>query len=118
MLFTGVPFHMCAPPDRPAHVPPGGATSAQFACGKFALRALSQSIAKAYGAHGIHACHVRLDCLLDTPKYQEKYKEMYEANKMGCTDDIADTYFAIHEQSPLGWSNEIDIRPFQEGWSC
>ena len=29
----------------------------------------------------------------------------------------ADTYFAIHEQSPLGWSNEIDIRPFQEGWS-
>lgn len=33
---------------------------------------------------------------------------------MGCTDDIAETYFALAQQSPLGWSNEIDIRPFQE----
>ena len=34
--------------------------------------------------------------------------------RMGCTDDIAETYFALAQQSPLGWSNEIDIRPFQE----
>lgn len=33
--------------------------------------------------------------------------------RMGCTDDIAETYFALAQQSPLGWSNEIDIRPFQ-----
>lgn len=41
------------------------------------------------------------------------------SGRMGCTDDIAETYFALAQQSPLGWSNEIDIRPFQEtcrGW--
>eukprot|EP00747_Dinoflagellata_sp_TGD_P039186 gnl/TRDRNA2_/TRDRNA2_140115_c0_seq2.p1 gnl/TRDRNA2_/TRDRNA2_140115_c0~~gnl/TRDRNA2_/TRDRNA2_140115_c0_seq2.p1 ORF type:complete len:219 (+),score=50.71 gnl/TRDRNA2_/TRDRNA2_140115_c0_seq2:188-844(+) len=96
----------------------GGATTAQFACGKHALRALSQSVAKEYGKQGIHAVHVRLDCILDTPGYQVKMPEMYKENKMGCTDDIAETYYSLHEQSPLGWSNEIDIRPFQEGWSC
>ncbi|CAE7648284.1 yoxD [Symbiodinium sp. CCMP2592] len=96
----------------------GGSGTAQFACGKHALRALSQSIAKEYGKQGIHAVHVRLDCVLDTPGYQKKMPEMYAAHKMGCTDDIAETYFALAQQSPLGWSNEVDIRPFQEGWSC
>jgi hypothetical protein len=43
---------------------------------------------------------------------------MMSANQLACTDDIAETYFAIYQQSPLGWSNEIDIRPYQEGWSC
>ena len=66
----------------------------------------------------MHAVHVRLDALLDTPAYQERYAEAYAANKLASTDDIAETYFALYEQSPLGWSNEIDIRPFQEGWSC
>jgi len=96
----------------------GGATTAQFACGKHALRALSQSIAKEYGKQGVHAAHVRLDALLDIPAYREQYAEAYAANKLASTDDIAETYFALHEQSPLGWSNEIDVRPFQEGWSC
>eukprot|EP00445_Apocalathium_hangoei_P016272 CAMPEP_0203892566 /NCGR_PEP_ID=MMETSP0359-20131031/35739_1 /ASSEMBLY_ACC=CAM_ASM_000338 /TAXON_ID=268821 /ORGANISM="Scrippsiella Hangoei, Strain SHTV-5" /LENGTH=252 /DNA_ID=CAMNT_0050814557 /DNA_START=28 /DNA_END=783 /DNA_ORIENTATION=- len=94
----------------------GGANTAQFACGKHALRALSQSIAKEYGKQGVHAVHVRLDCILDTPGYQRQHAEMYKAHKMGCTDDIAETYFELSRQSPLGWSNEIDIRPFQEGW--
>ena len=55
----------------------GSATTAQFACGKHALRALSQSIAKEYGKQGVHACHVRLDALLDTPTYRERYADMY-----------------------------------------
>lgn len=96
----------------------GGNGTAQFACGKHALRALSQSIAKEFGKQGIHSVHVRLDAVLDTPGSQKKMPEMYAAHKMGCTDDIAETYFALAQQSPLGWSNEIDIRPFQEGWSC
>jgi NAD(P)-dependent dehydrogenase (short-subunit alcohol dehydrogenase family) len=96
----------------------GSANMAEFACGKHALRALSQSIAKEHGKQGIHACHVRLDALLDTPGYVAKFPEMFAANKMASTDDIAETYYHVFEQSPLGWSNEIDIRPFQEGWSC
>lgn len=96
----------------------GGANTAMFACGKHALRALSQSIAKEYGQQGVHACHVRLDAILDTPGYQQRFPDMHAANKLACTDDIAETYYSLYQQSPLGWSNEIDIRPFQEGWSC
>jgi NAD(P)-dependent dehydrogenase (short-subunit alcohol dehydrogenase family) len=95
----------------------GGANTAQFACGKFALRALSQSLAKAYASEGIHACHVRLDCILATPSYQEKHKEMFDAGKMADTDAVAETYYQLHLQSMLALSNEIDIRPNQEGWS-
>lgn len=95
----------------------GTATTAQFACGKFALRALSQSIAKEYGKQGVHACHIRLDCGLDTPSNVARYPQAVEGNKFGVTADIAESYYAMYEQSPLGWSNEIDIRPFQEGWS-
>ena len=61
---------------------------------------------------------MRLDALLDTPAYQQRYADMMSANQLACTDDIAETYFAIYQQSPLGWSNEIDIRPYTEGWTC
>jgi hypothetical protein len=60
---------------------------------------------------------VRLDCQLDTPGQQAGQPEAHAANKLACTDDIAESYFNIHAQSMLGLSNEIDIRPFQEGWS-
>ena len=59
----------------------GSSGTAQFACGKFALRALSQSIAKEFGKQGIHSVHVRLDCVLDTPGYQKKMPDMYAAHK-------------------------------------
>merc|ERR1711865_574064 len=93
----------------------GSAGTAQFAAGKFALRALSQSIAKEHSKDGVHVCHVRLDCQLDT--YATRNPEAHAANKFAITEDIAETYYSIHEQSLMGMSNEIDIRPFQEGWS-
>ena len=96
----------------------GGAKTGQFACGKHALRALSQSVAKGYGSRGIHACHVRLDCVLATPSYKERFPEMHATDRLASTDDIAETYVSIHEQSPMGWTNEIDIRPYTEAWSC
>ena len=65
----------------------GSAKCAQFAAGKHALRALSQSVAREYSAQGIHCCHVRLDCILDTPGYVTKYPAMQEVSEYGarCT---------------------------------
>jgi NAD(P)-dependent dehydrogenase (short-subunit alcohol dehydrogenase family) len=96
----------------------GGAKMAQFACGKFALRGLSQSVAREFQPRGIHAVHVRIDAMLDIPQTRDRMPHQYEAGELGSTDDIADTYYALYQQSPLGLSNEIDIRPFQEKWSC
>lgn len=38
-------------------------------CGKFALRALSQCLAKEYQAFGIHVAHVIIDGVVGPPRY-------------------------------------------------
>jgi len=91
----------------------GSATQPAFSMAKFALRALSQSIAKEYAKHGIHACHIRLDCGLNTPKNLKKYP----AEKLGDVNEIAKTYYHIHTQHKMAWTNEIDIRPHTENWT-
>eukprot|EP00302_Diacronema_sp_CCMP2436_P050048 CAMPEP_0180068762 /NCGR_PEP_ID=MMETSP0985-20121206/10615_1 /TAXON_ID=483367 /ORGANISM="non described non described, Strain CCMP 2436" /LENGTH=95 /DNA_ID=CAMNT_0021999607 /DNA_START=442 /DNA_END=726 /DNA_ORIENTATION=+ len=35
---------------------------------KHALKALGQSIAREYSAKGVHVCHVRVDCAIDSEK--------------------------------------------------
>lgn len=45
----------------------GGTALAAFAAGKFALRALAQSLAREFGPQGIHVSHVIIDGIIDTP---------------------------------------------------
>jgi NAD(P)-dependent dehydrogenase (short-subunit alcohol dehydrogenase family) len=96
----------------------GGSKMAQFACGKFALRGLSQSVAREYQPQGIHVVHVRIDAILDTPSYKARFASQNEAGVLGSCDEIANTYYALYQQSLGCLSNEIDVRPFQEKWSC
>mmetsp|Transcript_23851 Transcript_23851/g.33127 ORF Transcript_23851/g.33127 Transcript_23851/m.33127 type:complete len:261 (-) Transcript_23851:210-992(-) len=93
----------------------GSATSPAFSIAKFGLRSLSQSIAKEFGKNGIHACHIRLDCGLNTPK---NLKKGYPVEKLGDVTEIAKTYYHLHTQSKMAWTNELDIRPHTEKWTC
>lgn len=56
------------------------ANFASFAAGKFALRALSQSIAKEFGPKGVHVAHVIIDGIVDTPV----------AKKLGLNNEVED----------------------------
>lgn len=49
----------------------GSATFATFATGKFALRALSQSLAREFGPQGVHVAHVIVDGVIDIPRTKE-----------------------------------------------
>ena len=60
----------------------GSATNTLYAIGKFGLRALSQSLAKAYSKDGVHIVHMRLDCDLDVPIMREIYGKSFVANNM------------------------------------
>lgn len=60
-----------------------------FAAGKFALRALSQSIAKEFGPRGIHVAHVIVDGIVDTPF----------AKKLGLNNDVEDGRISTEEVS-------------------
>lgn len=62
---------------------------ASFAAGKFALRALSQSIAKEFGPRGVHVAHVIVDGLVDTPM----------AKKLGLGSGVEDGRISTEEVS-------------------
>lgn len=95
----------------------GSATHALYAIGKFGLRALSQSLAKAYSKDGVHIVHVRLDCDLDVPLMREIYGDEFDSNQMANTDDVAKSYWWVHQQPRSAWSNELELRPYTEEWT-
>ena len=95
----------------------GSASFPLYAIGKFGLRALSQSLAKAYAKDGVHVVHVRLDCDLDVPLMREAYGDSFDVRNMANTDDVADTYWWVHQQPRSAWTNEIELRPYTESWT-
>lgn len=46
----------------------GSASFSAFASGKFALRALAQSLAREFGPKGVHVSHVIIDGVIDIPR--------------------------------------------------
>lgn len=59
----------------------------------------------------------RLDCVIDTPGVRQYLGDRYDPTKLANPDDIAETYWTVHEQPKSAWSNEIDIRPYTEEWT-
>lgn len=113
--------------DKSAKYPPTliftGATASikanarmsSFASAKFAMRALSTSIAKEFAPQGVHVAHAVIDGVIDIPRTKEWLKDMPPEAKIGA-DDIAETYWNLHMQSKRGFTNEVDIRPMMEKW--
>ena len=95
----------------------GSHTHPLYAIGKFGLRALSQSLTKAYAKDGVHIVHVRLDCDLDVPLMREAYGDMYDPEKLANPDDVAESYWLTHLQPTSAWSNEVELRPHTEAWT-
>jgi NAD(P)-dependent dehydrogenase (short-subunit alcohol dehydrogenase family) len=96
----------------------GSAKHPLYAIGKFGLRALSQSLAKAYSKDGVHIVHFRLDCDLDVPVMRELYGDKYDPEKMANPADVAEAYWLAYQQPRSAWSNEVELRPYTEVWSC
>ena len=96
----------------------GSGVAPLYAIGKFGLRALSQSLAKAYSKDGVHIVHFRLDCDLDVPLMRELYGDKYNPDELASPDDVAETYWWVHRQPRSAWSNEIELRPCTEVWTC
>ena len=95
----------------------GSATHPLYAIGKFGLRALSQSLARAYSRDGVHVVHMRLDCDLDVPLMRERYGDDLANAQLADPDAVAESYWWAHRQPKSAWSNEIEIRPHTEKWT-
>lgn len=92
----------------------GGARFAAFASAKFALRGLTQSLAREYQPRGIHVAHVILDGIIDTARSRDLHG--LDPARMMKPDEIAETYWQIAHQPSSSWSHEVDLRPASESF--
>ena len=86
-----------------------------FSTGKFALRALSQSLAKEFQPKGVHVAHSVVDGVIDIPRTKEWMNDKGPDAKIS-SEAIADNYWWLHTQHRSCFTSEIDIRPFVEKW--
>lgn len=95
----------------------GAAGFAAFASAKFALRALAQSMARELGPQGIHVAHVIIDGAIDTAFIRDNFPDKYaqkESDGILNPDHIAEQYWLLHQQPRDAWTQELDLRPWQE----
>ena len=95
----------------------GFANSATFAMGKFGLRGLAQSMARELHPQNIHVAHVVIDGGILNPETGRG--PVRAADQSGddiwlLPDEIAETYFHLHQQHRSAWAWEIELRPWVE----
>ncbi|CAE7355462.1 unnamed protein product, partial [Symbiodinium necroappetens] len=88
----------------------GGPKFACMAPIKAALRSLGQAMYQTYAPKGVHVAHVVIDGVIESPNTKAW------ATKVMLQDpaDLADAFFALHEQKPCVWSYEIQLTPCKE----
>ena len=91
----------------------GGPNFSAFASAKFALRGLTQSLARQFGPEGVHVAHVVIDGVIWGASAKR-----YEVAREKCLepDHIAETYLQLAQQPRSCWTHEIDIRPNSESF--
>jgi NAD(P)-dependent dehydrogenase (short-subunit alcohol dehydrogenase family) len=91
----------------------GYAKSAPFAMGKFALRGLSQSLARELQPQGIHVAHFVIDGGIRSerrPVPDDKPDSLLDP------DAIAQTYLDVLRQPRNAWTSEVELRPWVENF--
>ncbi|CAH9124617.1 unnamed protein product [Cuscuta epithymum] len=113
----------------------GIAGFSELCCGKFALRALSQCLAREFQPLGIHVAHVIIDGVVGAPRGPAATSSSALLSSLSCSqqkwgvreiqqneggddgsmdpDELARTYWHLHIQDRSAWTQEIDLRPFR-----
>ena len=100
----------------------GGFGFAAFAAAKFGLRAVAQSMARELAPKNIHVAHLIIDGAVDSEAIHRRLSAATGAmpdlapDSLIQTGTVAETYWALHNQSRDGWTHELDIRPYSEQW--
>ncbi|OAL75636.1 oxidoreductase [Trichophyton violaceum] len=103
LIFTGATASLKA-----------SAKFSSFASGKFALRAVAQSLAREFGPQGIHVCHAIVDGVIDIER--TSHIQFGSPDSKLNPDAIAETYWHLHSQPRTAFTHEIDLRPYVEKW--
>lgn len=90
----------------------GGADFSAFSSAKFALRGLTQSLARGWQKKGIHVAHIAVDGIIDIEQGRTQHG-VAAADQLN-PDDIAETYWMLAHQPKSAWTHELDLRPMTE----
>jgi NAD(P)-dependent dehydrogenase (short-subunit alcohol dehydrogenase family) len=93
----------------------GSAHFANLAVPKFGLRALAQSMARELGPRGIHVAHSIIDGQILSQRYEHLVDERGPDSLLE-PDEIAESYWTLHNQKRSAWTFELDLRPWVEGF--
>lgn len=88
----------------------GSAHFSAFSSAKFALRGLTQSLAREYQPLGVHVIHTILDGIIDTDNSRALHN--MKEDQMMKPQDIADVYLGLSQQPKSTWMHECDLRPY------
>ncbi|XP_020220935.1 3-ketodihydrosphingosine reductase [Cajanus cajan] len=102
----------------------GIAGYSELCCGKFALRALSQCLAKEFHPQGVHVAHVIIHALVAPPRGATPTTSLQRGNSVGeqssgvvgggegtmDPDALAQTFWHLHVQDRNAWTQEMDLR--------
>jgi NAD(P)-dependent dehydrogenase (short-subunit alcohol dehydrogenase family) len=106
LLFTGASASLRGRPHFAA-----------MAAAKAGLRAVSQSFAREFGPRGIHVAHIVVDGVIDHERLHKIAPDLARSKGPdGLLDPtaIAETYWQLHAQPRSAWTQELDLRPFNE----
>ena len=92
----------------------GYARSAPFAMAKFALRGLSQSLARELHPRGIHVAHFIIDGLVRNPAHGRLEDGNRTPGSLLDPDAIAASYLHVLDQPRSVWTSEVELRPWVE----
>jgi NAD(P)-dependent dehydrogenase (short-subunit alcohol dehydrogenase family) len=90
---------------------------AAFASAKAGLRSLSQAFAREFGPRGVHVAHVVIDGGIDGERLRTRNPQRFAergADGLLNTDELAETYWQLHQQGKSAWTQELDVRPYNE----
>jgi NAD(P)-dependent dehydrogenase (short-subunit alcohol dehydrogenase family) len=91
----------------------GYAMSAPFAMAKFALRGLSQSLARELQPQGIHIAHFVIDGGI---RSERRPVPADRPDSLLDPDAIAQTYLDVLRQPRSAWTSELELRPWVENF--
>ncbi|USH05715.1 SDR family NAD(P)-dependent oxidoreductase [Grimontia kaedaensis] len=91
----------------------GSKNFSAFSSAKFALRGLTQSLAREFQPQRIHVAHVIIDGILWSPKSRERFPALQYENAIE-PNEAASVYLNLTKQPASAWTQEMDIRPYNE----
>ncbi|MFL5970237.1 MAG: SDR family oxidoreductase [Gaiellaceae bacterium] len=86
-----------------------------WAAAAFATRALTQSQAAELREQGVHVALLLVDAIIESEKTTQ-WLEGEPPERSASMEDVARAIKYLHEQSPRGWTHELQLTPALERW--